>query len=192
MDLGTIIITLVFIAIVTVPFVLTGYSKKRMKNSLFRRLTEMAKNEDCMITQHEFCGDFVIGLDGMANRLFFFKKVENREIANSLNLREYKSCKVFNSNRTVGEKKEKLYVVDKLELSFYPVEKGKPEISIEIYNDEYDSLTLTGELQLIEKWEKLLNERLKTPQKTKTKPDNRPGAIVSVPKKQKLRKPVAA
>ena len=127
MDLGTILITLVFIAIVTVPFVLTGYSKKRKKNSLFRRLTEMAENEDCMITQHEFCGDFVIGLDGMANRLFFYKKVENLEFAKSVNLREYKSCKTYNSNRTVGEKKAKYYVIDKLELIFYPAEKGMSE-----------------------------------------------------------------
>jgi len=184
MDLGTIIITLVFIAIVTVPFILTGYSKKRKKKNLFSRLTEMAKTEDCTITEFEFCSDFVIGLDEMANHLFFYKKAENREIAKSINLREYKSCKVFNANRSVGDKKEKLYVVDKLELSFYPVDKGKPEISIEFYNDEYDSLTLTGELQLIEKWEKLLNERMKKPQKPKTEIDAIPSTTVSMPGKQ--------
>lgn len=192
MDLATIIITLVFIAIVTVPFVLTGYSKKRKKNSLFRRLTEMAENENCMITQHEFCGDFVIGLDGMTNHLFFYKKVENLEFAKSLNLQEYKSCKTYNSNRTVGEKKAKYYVIDKLELIFYPAEKGITEVSIELYNDAYDSLTLSGELQLSEKWDKLLNERLKTPQKPKTGTDNQPVAIDSLQKKQKSRKPVAA
>jgi hypothetical protein len=181
MDLGTIIIALVFIAIVTVPFVLTGYSKKRKKKNLYRRLTEMAKNEDCTITQHEFCGDFVIGLDTTADHLFFCKKVENLEIAKSADLRKFKSCRVLNSNRTIGNKKEKYYVVDKLELILYPAEKDAPELSVELYNDEYDSLTLTGELQLAEKWGKLLNERLKTPQKQK-----------AAPEKQKPRKPVAA
>jgi len=83
-------------------------------------------------------------------------------------------------------------VVDKLELSFYPVEKGKPEISIEFYNDEYDSLTLSGELQLAEKWEKLLNEQLKTPKKTNTGNDNQPGESVYLPTKKKSRKPAAA
>ncbi len=192
MDLGTIIITLVFIAIVTVPFILTGYSRKRKKKNLFRRLTEMAENERCTITQHEFCANFVIGLDGMANRLFFYKKVENLEIEKSLHLREFKSCRLINSNRTVTHKKEKYYVVDKLELSFYPAEKRAPEISIELYNDEYDSLMLSGELQLAEKWEKLLNERLKSPPKPKAGTRNRPDVKVSVPTKQKSRKPVAA
>lgn len=181
MDLATIIITFIFIAIVTIPFVLTGYSKKRKKKNLFRRISEMAESEDCTITQHDFCAGFVIGLDRMSNRLFFYKKVENLEIAKSVNLREFKSCKTYNSNRTVGEKKEKYYVIDKLELTFYPAEKGTPGISIELYNDEYDSLTLSGELRLSEKWEKLLNERLKTPQKQK-----------AAPEKQKPRKPVAA
>ncbi|WP_372948605.1 hypothetical protein [Mariniphaga sp.] len=192
MDLGTIIITLVFIAIVTVPFILTGYSRKRKKKNLFHRLTQMAGNEGCTITHHEFCADFVIGLDGMANRLFFYKKVETLEIAKSLHLREFKSCKVINSNRTVENKKEKYYVVDKLDLIFYPTEKGAPEISIELYNDEYDSLTLTGELQLAEKWEKLLNEQLKSPPKPKAGTDNRPNVTASLPAKQKPRKSVAA
>jgi hypothetical protein len=192
MDWATIGISLIFMAIVSVPFILTGYNKKRKKKGLFCRIAEMAENEDCTITQHEFCSNFVIGLDGMANHLFFYKKVENLEIAKSLNLREYKSCKIYNSNRTVGDKKAKFYVVDKLELSFYPAEKGKPEISIELYNDEYDSLTLSGELQLAEKWEKQLNERLKTLQPTKATTGIQPGTTVSVQTKKKPRKPAVA
>jgi hypothetical protein len=47
-------------------------------------------------------------------------------------------------------------------------------------------------LQLSEKWEKLLNERLKTPQKPKTGTDIQPVAIVSAQKKQKPRKTAAA
>lgn len=192
MDLGIIIITLVFIAIVTAPFILTGNSRKRKKKILFHQLTKIAENDDCTITQHEFCAEFVIGLDEMANHLFFYKKVETREIAKSLHLSEFKSCSLINSNRTVSIRKEKYYVVDKLELTFYPAEKEAPEISIELYNDEFDSLTLTGELQLAEKWEKLLNEKLKSSPKQKTEADPQTGATVYVPTKQKPRKPVAA
>jgi hypothetical protein len=191
MDLGTIIITLIFIAIVTAPFLITGYSRKRVKKYLFGRITEMAESEDCTISQHEFCSDFVIGLDGMANHLFFYKKVENLEFTKSVNLRKFKSCNLISTNRNITDKKKKLYVVDKLELSFYPVEKGTPEISIELYNDEYDRLTLTGELQVAEKWKKLLNERYKMSQKPKTGIDNQYGSTVSVPLKQKSRKPIA-
>ncbi len=192
MDLGTILITLVFIAIVTVPFVLTGYSKKRKKDSLFRRLTEMAENEECTITQHEFCADFIIGLDRMADRLFFYKKSENLEIAKSINLQEFKSCRLINSNRTLGEKKSSYNVIDKLQLCFYPHDKNKSEVSVEVYNDEYDSLTLSGELQLAEKWEKLLNERLKKPGKPKNGTEIQSVKAVSVKTEKKTGKTVAA
>ena len=191
MDLGTIIITLVFIAIVTVPFILTGYSRKRKKKNLFLRLSEMAEAADCAISQHEFCSNFVIGLDRMANHLFFYKKAEDREIAESVNLREFKMCRLLNSNRTIGEKKSSYSVIDKLELCLYPTDKNKPDVLVEIYNDEYDSLTLLGELQLAEKWEKLLNGQLKTPQKPKTGIKNQSRANISPSKKQKSQKLVA-
>jgi hypothetical protein len=191
MDLGTIVITLVFIAIVTVPFVLTGYSKKRKKKNLFHRLTEMAENEGCAITQHEFCGDFLIGLDEVADRLFFFKKSENHEIVQSVNLMEYKSCRLVNSNRTVGDKKTSYSVIDKLELCFYPNDKSKPDILVELYNDEYDSLTLSGELQLAEKWEKLLNERMKTSKKSKADATTQSASTVAVTTRQQPQKRVA-
>jgi hypothetical protein len=190
MDLGTIVITLVFIAIVTVPFVLTGYSKKRKKKNLFHRLTEMAENEGCAITQHEFCGDFLIGLDEVADRLFFFKKSENHEIVQSVNLMEYKSCRLVNSNRTVGDKKTSYSVIDKLELCFYPNDKSKPDILVELYNDEYDSLTLTGELQLAEKWEKLLNERMKTPKNVEAGTGTQP-ATAAAPNRRQPQKRMA-
>jgi len=192
MNLGIIIITLVFLAIITVPFVLTGYSKKRKKTLLFRRLTEMAENEKSTLVQHEFCGDFAIGLDEMANHLFFCKKVENLKIEKSIDLRDYKSCKVFNSNRTISgkSKNDKQYVLDKLELVLYPLKNETSEISLEIYNDEYDSLTLTGELELAQKWEKLLNERFKELNGSKTTIDSQSATFSSG--KPKSRKSVAA
>ncbi|WP_372947839.1 hypothetical protein [Mariniphaga sp.] len=192
MDLGTIIITFIFIAIVTIPFVLTGYSKKRKKKNLLRKLTEIAGNEGGTISQHEFCSNFVIGLDEMANHLYFYKKGENMEIAKSINLREFKICRLLNTNRTIGEKKSSYSVIDKLELCFYPNDKNRPDESLEIYNDEYDSLTLSGELQLAEKWEKLLNERMKKLQKSKTGIDILPSKTVSKPVKQITKKPAVA
>jgi hypothetical protein len=63
--------------------------------------------------------------------------------------------------------RDQYHVTDKLELCFYPYEKEKPEGSLDIYNSEFDRLTLTGELQFVEKWEKMMNERIKMIQKSK-------------------------
>jgi hypothetical protein len=161
MDSGTLIITIVFLVIVIFPFAVTGYSRKKKKKNLFCKLTEMAQTDNSSITQHEFCGDFVIGLDETANQLFFFKKRETTEIAVKINLKDFRKCSKFCSKREIGSKKEHYDVIDKLELCFYPKDRTIPNVLIEIYNDEHDSLTLSGELQLIEKWEKMLNDRMK-------------------------------
>ena len=58
-------------------------------------------------------------------------------------------------------KKRSLSIIDKLEFCFYPADKTKNEEVTEFYNDEYDSLSLTGELQLVHKWEKLISEKIK-------------------------------
>ncbi|SHE47392.1 hypothetical protein SAMN05444274_101451 [Mariniphaga anaerophila] len=170
MNSGTIIITIIFLAIVSLPFVISGNKRKKQKKNLLGKLSELAKKENCTITQHEFCGDFVIGLDNQNNYLFFYKKVENKEVQQSANLTDFSSCRVLKAIKTMGEKKEQYHVINKLELCFYPLAKSQPDVLIEFYNTDYDRLTLTGEIQLAEKWEKLLNEKMKNIKKPTTAP----------------------
>lgn len=161
MDKGTIVVTIVFIAIVTIPVILSGYAKQRKKKLLLHKINELADQKDCFITSHEFCSNFVIGFDEMAGFLFFYKKNENREISHSISIREFRNCRVLSSTREVSGNKDHSVIINKLELCFYPLVKTRQEEIIEFYNNEYDSLSLSGELQLIEKWEKMINERLK-------------------------------
>lgn len=166
MEKGTIFVTLIFLAIIALPFVLTGYSRKKRKNGLFSQLSQLAGNDQGAISQHEFCSNFVIGLDEATNHLYFYKEANDRKLAKQVDLNSFRSCRLLTTSRTVGEGKERLLVIDKLELCFYPHDKSGPVEVVEVYNTEYDSLTLTGELQLAEKWETLLNERLRTLRKT--------------------------
>lgn len=161
MNSGTIIVTIVFLVIVILPFILTGYSRKNKKKSMFSKVNEMAQDNSFTITNHEICGDLIIGIDEISNHLFFYKNRDGLEHAAMINLRDFQSCKILNSNRTERFKKKNYYIVDKLELCFHPKNANEPSVLLEIYNDEHDSLTLTGELQLIEKWEKMLNEKFK-------------------------------
>jgi hypothetical protein len=167
MDTGTIITTVVFIAIVVLPFILTSLSKKRKKSKMLQKISELASGSNSVVSEYEFCSDFVLGLDNHSNHVFFYKKNDNREVAQHLDLSGFRSCKAGTYGHTLGEKKDQYHVTDKLELCFYPHEKEKPEASLDIYNSEFDRLTLTGELQFVEKWEKMMNERIKTIQKSK-------------------------
>jgi hypothetical protein len=161
MDSGTIITTVVFIAIVVLPFILTSLSKNRKKNKMLQKLSELASGSNSVVSEHEFCSDFVLGLDNQSNHVFFYKKNDNREVAQYLDLSGYKRCKAVTYSHTISEDKNQYHVINKLELCFYPYEKEKPEVLLDVYNNEFDRLTLTGELQFVEKWEKMMNDRIK-------------------------------
>jgi len=50
-------------------------------------------------------------------------------------------------------------VIEKLELTFTSNNKQLPEITVEFYNAAYDNAVLSGELQLLEKWQKIASSR---------------------------------
>lgn len=50
--------------------------------------------------------------------------------------------------------------IKKVDLYLVPKEKGKPNIELEFYNAEHDSLTIRDELQLAEKWSAILESTI--------------------------------
>jgi hypothetical protein len=76
--------------------------------------------------------------------------------------------------------KELVNVIDRIELIF-SFNNHRPELSLEFYNTDYDQLTLSGELQLAEKWAGTLKTIINLNQESKTKA-----------KKKELIKPVIA
>ncbi len=167
MDKGILLVTIIFLAIIILPFVFIGLSKKKKRNRFLNKITNLADLRGCTITRHEISNNFIIGIDDSAGCLFFYKKEPDKEILRDFNLKEFKTCKLLNVSRTVNDKQNQLQLVQKLELCFYPIEEDQPEEVIEFYNDEYDSLTLSGELQMIERWEDQINKYLKTLHKEK-------------------------
>ncbi len=84
-----------------------------------------------------------------------------------MNLNEISKCQVINSSRTLNNKEGIVKLVDKLKLTFTPLDKNKPDIILECYNVAFDNLTLSGELQLVDKWCTLSNSKLPNPVKQK-------------------------
>ncbi len=161
MDKGILLVTIIFLAIIILPFVFVGLSKKKKRGRFLSKITNQAELKGCVITRHEISNNFIIGIDDAKGCLFFYKKETDNEILKDIDLREFMSCKLLNVTRTAGDKQSQ-ELVHKLELSFYPLKNDKPVETIEFYNDENDSLTLSGELQVIERWEEQINSYLKT------------------------------
>ncbi|MCC6754323.1 MAG: hypothetical protein IT266_10120 [Saprospiraceae bacterium] len=168
MDLGTTITGIIILLICIIPFVIMYLNNQKREKKLLQELSTFAERNNCKISQHELWNNnSLIGIDETANMIFFIKKLKGNEIMQQINLTEIQKCRVINSGRTVSNKNGSHKVVDKLDLAFTFHDKNKEEIIVEFYNADYDSLTLSGELQLVEKWCKIINDRISSSRQKK-------------------------
>lgn len=155
-DFGTLLIGSLTVAICAIPFVLTIGGRKRREKQMMRSLQTMAAQHNCQIGQREFCGNYLLGMD-QAGRYVFFHQVSKEAIEErAVDLMEIVACKPINIGRKIAGER----VVERLGLEFVPMDQDTPEITLELYNNDH-SFQLRGELQSMEKWTRLINDRLK-------------------------------
>ncbi len=160
MDLGSAIIGIVFLAACIVPFVIIHINRSSKERKMLELLSDFAKQHQCNLSQHELCGDYVIGIDEAQNFVFFHKKNKVKESTQYIDLADIQSCKTVSTSRTFNGNEGNTKVIERLILVFTSHDTTKGNIEFDFYNNEV-SAQLYGELQSIEKWEKIIKSQLK-------------------------------
>lgn len=157
MDLGSIIIGILSISVIIIPILIMNKNRKKRKEKILENLKSIAVEKNCLISNYEFCGNFIIGIDDTKSYVFFYKKNNEAEATKvNVNLCNIADCKLINIGRTVGNSK----IIDKAGIRFVPLSKTAPPLDMEFYNSE-ESMHMNGELQVAEKWQQLLREKIK-------------------------------
>lgn len=158
MDSGTIIISLILVVLAVLPFIFTGKKFRRQKKQLVKTLNGLAEQNQVKLSNYEAGGSFGIGLDQNEGRLFFARFIGEEITSQSVLLAEMNRCKLKTGNRLLddGEK-----IIDRVELVLSPSSSGQPDVVLEMYNSEYDTLTIRGELQTATRWEQIISEAMK-------------------------------
>lgn len=159
MDLSSTLIGGMLAAICVVPFVLISQGRKKREKKMLQLLIGLASQHDCNISEHEFCSDFVIGIDKTKHFIFFIKRTKNKETQQYIDLSGIQRCKVNNIGSTFRNKDGSHREIDRLELSFTPKAKDQQEIGFEFYNVDVN-MQLSGELQAVHKWAKKVDLQL--------------------------------
>lgn len=160
MDLGTAVVGLISIVICISPFIVMYYNKKKKEYQMMKSLKDSATLNNCKISQHEFCGDFIIGIDENKNIIFFLKQKVNETTIQIVDITCMEYCKTIRRTRKLIGDDDHSVFTEAIELSFTTRHNYKEEIRLELFNEETNK-QLSGELQLAENWSKRLNERLK-------------------------------
>lgn len=161
MDWKTAIIWLMVILIGLIPFVIAYYKMKKKGSKMLNHLKESAAQHGCSISQHEFCGNFILGTDEKKHFVFFFKQNNEETISKLVDLSEIQSCQVIKKSRNVKNDRGSFTVIERIDLAFFPENKSKSDTRLELYEEE-DNLQLSDELELAERWTKRINEKLKS------------------------------
>ena len=155
-NLGNTIIGIVSVLICVGPFLGIYLVKVRKQNKFLRSLKESMLHLNVTIGEHEFCGDFLLGMDKNKKYILFYKNVINSDpIVKIVDLSTIFSCKILKETKTVKTAQESMEFIEKIELSF--ISKDKKETKLELFNEERNT-QLSGELQCAEKWEQLITE----------------------------------
>ena len=163
MDLGTIIIGTICIAICALPFVLISRNKKKKEKELLTSLKDFAKQHGSEITQHEIGENFAIGLDNSKNTISFLQKTKQEINLQFVNLNTIKYCEINTISRALTKNEKE---VDKLNLKLNTIDKNKPSVMLEFYNADV-SFQLSNEYDIIEIWNKVINNLLDNKQHSK-------------------------
>lgn len=158
-DWKTAIDGLIVILICIMPFVIIHYNRIKKEHKMLHLLNEIAHQHNCKISLHEFCGDFVLGIDEIRNLVFFFKQKKEEAISQFVDLSEIQTCQVVKKTRNVKNDIGNISIIERVELSFTPTNRNKSETRFEFYDEEINR-QLSGELQLVNKWIKQITDRL--------------------------------
>jgi hypothetical protein len=161
------ILTGSIIILATISFIVyPQINNKNREKKAFSVLQNFAKEFSSNISSYDRWDKSLIGIDsGKINKLFFLRTISNKEYREVINLSEVMSCRLVLDERTVLYKKKQVNVIDKIDLVFSFGNTNKQGVKLEFYNADYDQLTLSGELQLAQKWSEIVKSILVTNKK---------------------------
>ncbi len=156
--------SIIILATISLIVFIQRNSKKREKK-FYSVLQSFANDNNSKISSYDRWDKTLIGIDtSEISKLFFIRTISDKEFKEVINLSEVKKCRLIKTERTVWYNKENVKVIDKIELIFSYIFTNKPDIALEFYNNDYDHLTLSGELQLAQKWLDIVDRTLATNQ----------------------------
>lgn len=157
MDTGTLIVSTISVAIVSLPFALTIYNRKKKENYLLRIVKSYADKTGNKIKRFDVCGKRIIGLDQDSGILFFYNDEIPQDVK-AINLNDYSRSELVVNEINVGGNGEKT-IVDNVILKFI-LKSNESKMEQIVLFDRKTTVSLTEEILLAREWSKMINDRV--------------------------------
>ena len=149
---------LILILVCVLPFIIVNQINQGRNRKYLKQLQVLAAEMNARITQYETWSGAAIGVDEHDKHLFFIKKVKDEFRNTHINLNNVKNCRVIHAEKSATQNSKPGASHGRIDLVFTSREKNEPDSSLEFYNADYDSISLSHELQLTDKWSGIMNK----------------------------------
>lgn len=160
MELGTAITAGIMMLICAIPFILIYRSRKKKEKKLLSLISQVAEKSNSTISTFETWQNSIIGLDDQKN-LLFYGRMNNNEvnIQREIDLNKIKNCVLNTNYRIVSSNETNQKFIDKIELCLGLDDSKKSTYKLTFFDSD-DNFQLSGEVQLSQKWERLISNQL--------------------------------
>jgi hypothetical protein len=155
METTTILLTVAVLILCAVPIVLAQRNKAKKEEEIKKTFSKLAGNSTS-IDQFDRWNKKALAIDNVSNKLFFISGKDGGA-PKVIDLAAIQQASLIKSHHNGGSENSG---IKKVELYLVPKEKGQPNVELEFYDAEHDSLTIRDELQLAEKWSAILQSAI--------------------------------
>lgn len=156
MDSSSIIIGLAILALVILPFIFISIRNKNKENQNVKEFIQTGLKYGLEFSETEHWSNCLLGLDPIKRKILFRQINELQFTETVFDLNEVRSCSLLVTNLQIAGASQ---APDKIELVFQP-KNNKAVDNLQLYNSETDHVVYT-QLEIGEKWTKLINESLR-------------------------------
>ncbi|MBE0663519.1 MAG: hypothetical protein IH597_13760 [Bacteroidales bacterium] len=160
MDTTSIIIGLFFVALFIVPIWLIQRSQNKSKGTLSKSFKQAASTQGLSISTSDFWANmYGIGVDEKSNKLLYLAHKPAGEKVMVVDLNTLEKCSIERKTHQSGNGKHQETVTDRLDLKLIHNDAMHTTYRLEFY-EESTSLHMNGEQILLEKWQKIIGNKL--------------------------------
>lgn len=152
MDIITIVSVMIFIGIVSFPFVLAYRNKRKKEQRLIKELIALANRQFSQVALKEINGNIALGLDGEKSKLFYVQLNGDDVRAKAVHLQEFITTRV--KSRYHNDDADN--TIESISLVLEPANAHNKSVVLEIF-DFSNTTFLDDELHFARKWSERLN-----------------------------------
>jgi hypothetical protein len=155
--MNSLIIIIVIVSLIAFRLIIYSIVKKKSKKTkfLFKKLQAFGTSKDLNFSEYETWGKKAIGIDKKSQCVLFLNETEQGDVLEQIDLQKVRVCEVNKVSTTF----ENYTGINNIDLRIIFKESKTSHLLLTFYTVK-DQLQLCDELQLAEKWAKIINSSL--------------------------------